>query len=251
MWFNYYATSIEKDQDFPINSAYSRERYGIIMSKINSTRSGCKDVFHAFLVQNAKYDGYLEFPRLNLETAIPNKLIPFSKAIRSIDTDAWVHFYEDDVAFERLWNQPHKYLPILKKFNGVISPDFSVYRDMPLAMQYWNIYRSRALAHWFQENGICVIPNIRFGDHRTYLPVCYGIKKHGVIAVGAHGCIKLREERSFFQAGLRSVVTELKPSAIIIYGAAPDTLFDEYRKEGIQIIPFYSEFMLSRKAVGA
>ena len=33
---------------------------GIILSERNSTRSGCKDVFHAFLVKNATYDGDLE-----------------------------------------------------------------------------------------------------------------------------------------------------------------------------------------------
>ena len=102
------------------------------MSKENNTRSGCKDVFRAFLVKNATYEGYLEIPCIKKTEEIPNRLIPFSKAVGSHDYDAWVHFYEDDVSFERLWNQPSKYLPILKKFKGVITPDFSVYRDMPL-----------------------------------------------------------------------------------------------------------------------
>ena len=97
------------------------------MSKENNTRSGCKDVFRAFLVKNATYEGYLEIPCIKKTEEIPNRLIPFSKAVGSHDYDAWVHFYEDDVSFERLWNQPSKYLPILKKFKGIITPDFSVY----------------------------------------------------------------------------------------------------------------------------
>ena len=68
------------------------------MSKENCTRSGCKDVFHAFLVKNATYDSPLEIPCLKAEMQKPNKLIAFSKAISSKDYDAWVHFYEDDVA---------------------------------------------------------------------------------------------------------------------------------------------------------
>ena len=80
------------------------------------------------------------------------KLIAFSKAIRSTDFDTWIHFYEDDVAFERIWNTPNKYLPIIKKFKGVITPDFSVYRDMPLVMQQWNIYRSRAIGLMLYHN---------------------------------------------------------------------------------------------------
>lgn len=34
------------------------------MSQINSTRSGCKDVFRAFLVKNATYSGEQEIPCL-------------------------------------------------------------------------------------------------------------------------------------------------------------------------------------------
>ena len=78
------------------------------------------------------------------------------------------HFFEDDYLFERLWRNPKIYLPILKQYNGVILPDFSLYRDMPLVMQLWNIYRSRAIGCWLQSNGIKVIPDVRFGDERTY-----------------------------------------------------------------------------------
>ena len=127
------------------------------MSKINCTRVGCRDVFHAFLVEKATYEGFLEIPKIDYGEFRPNRLITFSKAISSKDYNCWVHFYEDDVAFERIWNNPKKYLPILAKFNGVICPDFSLYRDMPLIMQYWNIYRSRAIGRWLQDNGVSTI----------------------------------------------------------------------------------------------
>lgn len=221
------------------------------MSKTNSTRSGCKDVFHAFLVKNASYDGELEIPCLKPEYQAPNKLISFSKAIGSSDHDAWVHFYEDDAAFVRIWNNPNKYLPILKKFNGVISPDFSVYRDMPLVMQHWNIYRSRAIGHWLQENGIPVIPNIRFGDERTFELACTGIQKHGTIAIGSHGCIKLLTDRGYFVDGLEYVVNKLEPRTIVVFGAAPDEIFARYKERGIVVLQFDSDFMKTRKAVNA
>lgn len=221
------------------------------MSRKNVTRSGCKDVFHAFLVKNATYDSPLEIPCLKREMRKPRNLIAFSKAVHSIDYDAWVHFYEDDVAFERLWNRPNTYLPILKKFQGVISPDFSVYRDMPLVMQQWNIYRSRAIGHWLQENGIPVIPNIRFGDDRTFELSCAGINKHGVIAVGSHGCMKLLCERNYFINGLKYVIGKLEPTTLVVYGATPDEVFVPYKELGIEILQFSSNFMQSRKAVGA
>jgi len=221
------------------------------MSKNNSARTGCKDVFHAFLVKNARYEGNLEIPCIEPEQTIPHKLIPFSKAIGKGDYNAWVHFYEDDVKFERLWNQPNRYLPIIKKYKGVISPDFSVYRDMPLVMQQWNIYRSRAIGHWLQENGIHVIPNIRFGDERTFELSCIGLKEHGIISVGSHGCIKISNEREYFKNGLEYAVKRLKPATIIVYGSAPDDIFSHYKEIGIEILQFDSDFMQSRKAVGA
>ncbi len=220
------------------------------MSQINSTRNGCKDVFHAFLVKNATYSGEQEIPCLKKETAVPNSLILFSKAISSDAFDSWVCFYEDDAAFERLWNNPQKYLPILKRFAGVISPDFSIYRDMPLVMQEWNVYRSRAIAHWLQENGIRVIPNIRWGDERTHELCCCGIQHGGTIAIGSHGCIKLLQEREPFKNGLDYVVRRIHPDNIVVYGKAPDDIFDKYRKADIIINQFESDFSIThRKAV--
>ncbi|MCF0137036.1 MAG: DUF4417 domain-containing protein [Oscillospiraceae bacterium] len=220
------------------------------MSKINSTRSGCKDVFRAFLVKNAHFDSDLEIPCIVPESSLPERMIPFSKAISNTDYDQWVHFYEDDAKFERIWNNPEKYLPILKKFKGAISPDFSLYRDMPLVMQQWNIYRGRAIGHWLQENGIPVIPNIRYGDSRTYPLSCAGVTKGGSIAVGSHGCIKLVRERKYFAQGLAYVVKTLEPKAIVVYGTAPDSVFGEYRRAGITIIQFDSDYAVSHdKAV--
>ena len=221
------------------------------MSKINSSRSGCKDVFHAFLVKNAQYDGHLEIPIIKHQDDIPNKLILFSKILGCKDYDQWVCFYEDDASFERIWNRPERYLPILSKFKGVITPDFSLYRDMPLVMQQWNIYRGRAIGHWLQENGIHVIPNIRWGDERTYNAACLGISQHSVIAVGSHGCIKLTEERKQFAKGLDYVISKLHPKIIVVYGTAPRSIFEKHEKSGIVIRQFNSEFDLSRKAVNA
>ena len=220
------------------------------MSKTNCTRSGCKDVFHAFLVKNAQFDTDLEIPRIAPESALPERLISFSKAVMGNDYDQWVHFYEDDANFERLWNKPNKYLPIFHKYKGVITPDFSLYRDMPLVMQQWNTYRSRAIGCWLQENGIPTIANVRWGDERTYDLCCAGVPKNSTIAIGSHGCIKLLQERPYFINGLDYAVRKLRPKAIIVYGTAPDYIFDKYRKQGIEILQFDSDYMVAHRKVG-
>ena len=211
------------------------------------------DVFHSYLVEEADYEGYIELPKIKTSNHIPTKLVPFSKAMSKSwnDFDCWVMFYEHDVKFERLWNNPKLYLKKLKKFKGVISPDFSLYRNMPLVMQQWNTYRSRALAVWLQKNDIELIPNVRFNDERTY-DFCFdGIEKLKTIAVGTHGCIKNKIDKDYFKKGIAELVKRLSPKTIIVYGATPDDIFKTYKDAGIEIISFESEFSKSRKQVVA
>lgn len=54
---------------------------------------------------------------------------------------------------------------------------------MPLSMQIWNTYRGKALAHWLQENGVEVIPNVRWGDERAFELACLGVESGKTIAV--------------------------------------------------------------------
>lgn len=219
------------------------------MSIKSSSRKSCKDVFNAFLVTFARYAGIYEFPCIDPAYEIPNKLISFSKCLSANDYNQWVHFYEYDYLFERIWNNPERYLKILKRFNGVILPDFSLYRDMPYVMQLWNIYRSRAIGQWLQKNGIKVIPNIRFADKRTYKICCDGIAKHSVIAIGTLGTIKNVENRNYLMEGLNVVVNTLEPAVIIIYGAAPNYIFERYRLAGVNIISFEPMTAISHKEV--
>lgn len=80
------------------------------MSKINSKRKSCKDVFNAFLVSVATYVGMYEFPKIRPTYYVPNRLIAFSKAISGKENNQWIHFFEDDYLFERIWRNPKRYL---------------------------------------------------------------------------------------------------------------------------------------------
>lgn len=160
-----------------------------------------------------------------------------------------MHFYEFDYLFERVWRNPRRYLPVLKRFNGVILPDFSVYRDMPFVMQLWNIYRSRAIGFWLQANGVKVIVNVRWGDKRTYRICCDGVSRGGSIAVGTNGSIGSIEDKRYFAEGLKAVVKRVSPSCIVVYGSAPDDVFAAYRDEGIEIVQFDCETTTVHKGV--
>lgn len=85
-----------------------------------------------------------------------------------------------------------------------------------------------------------------------YVPNCRQKCTSPIIAVGSHGCIKLLQERPYFINGLDYAVRTLCPKIIIVYGTAPDYIFDKYRKQGIKILQFDSDYMIAhRKAVGA
>lgn len=209
------------------------------------------DVFRSFLVEDTDYDGYIELPKIRTSNLLPDKIVPFSMAVsrKWKDFDCWVIFYEHDVKFERLWNNPKQYLERLKKFKGIISPDFSLYRNMPLVMQQWNTYRGRALAVWLQNNGVEVIPNVRFNDERTF-DFCFdGIEKFKTVAVGTYGCIKKRTDREYFRKGFLELVKRLSPKTIVVYGAIPDDILREHKD--IEFIRFGIDYWASQRQVTA
>ncbi len=206
-----------------------------------------KDVFNSFLVKNAMYDGDDEIPMIKTSELLPENLISFSKAKNRCSVNSWIHFYENDSVFECLWNNPQRYLAVAKRFRGIISPDYSLYYDMPLAVQKSNTYRGKALANWFQKNGVEVIPNVRWGDERTFDIACRGVEHNKTIAVGTHGCIKTRREKSMFINGFDYILNELEPQNVVVYGRMPDKIFCMAKLKGVNLLHFESEFGLSRK----
>ncbi len=121
---------------------------------------------------------------------------------------------------------------------------------MPLVMQFWNIFRGRAIGHWLQESGISIIPNVRWGDERTYEACCLGVPKNSIIAVGSHGCIKLLEEKRQFAKGLDHVVRRLGPKTIVVYGTVPESIFGKYKASGIRVLKFESDYMVAHRKEG-
>lgn len=112
-----------------------------------------------------------------------------------------------------------------------MSPDFSLYMDMPMAMKIWNIYRSRLIGQFLQDCGVCVIPTISWAEPETFSFCFAGIEKGSVVAVSTIG-VK-REEASFhvWKTGMDEMIHVLEPSAILVYGGEV-----EYDYKGIKVI---------------
>jgi len=218
--------------------------------KTNSVGSNIISPFKTELVKNAQFVGQYDFPSLKKANSIASKAIPFDKASKTTDKNQWVHFYTDDYRFERFWNDPNRYLAMLKGFAGVISTDFSMYMNMPLAMQIWNTYRNRAIVYWLQQNGIDVIPNVQWGDERTYSFCFDGIPKGSTVSISTNGCIQNKHDRYYFKKGLSKMLEIIKPTAIINYSSMPDDIFRPFIEQGYTFIHIENYFdTLRRKKV--
>ena len=101
-------------------------------------------------------------------------------------------------------------------------PNFSTYHIMPLPMQYWNLYRNRALACYWQHCGIDVIPRLQCGDPRTYDYAFEGLPIGGTYAVMNNGMMKMREDRYYFYEFLEIALDAVKPDVLVAYGTKID-----------------------------
>lgn len=129
-----------------------------------------------------------------------------------------VHFFLDDYQFQRLWNNPEKYLDKLSKYEAVLTPDFSPYSDMPMATQIFNHYRKHWLGRLMQEYGIKVIPTIRASrDERSLQWYLDGEPEGGVVCISSMWTAE-KEAREYFLREFNTMVETLKPQKIYVYG---------------------------------
>lgn len=217
-----------------------------------NNRNLIDDGFRADLVRTAEFCGVFELPVLAPPKpfVIPKDTIPFSLRNQTKDYSEFIIFYEHDIWFADLLTATDDYIDELRNFPGLISPDCSLYRDMPLVLQIANTYMNRAIGHYLQSKGLYVIPNVRWGDERSYttcvLPEKFaftGIPKHSIVSIGTYGCIQSRENKHYFREGLRAMLDELEPEIVLVYGGMPDSIFKEFsnRTKFIQYIDWISK----------
>lgn len=195
------------------------------------------DGFSAHLVIKSAFDGILEIPIIRKpdKIIVADEAIPFTKMHRTKDHSEFVVFYEHDLAFADVLTSTEDYLNELARFKGVVSPDCSLYRDMPLVLQAANTYMNRAVGSFLQNQGLYVVPNIRWGDERSFttseLPekiAFLGVERDSIVSIGTHGCCKAREDKHYLKAGLEAMLEELKPRVVLVYGPMPPAIFADY-----------------------
>ena len=212
---------------------------------MNKRRAIIDDGMNPELVYGADFDGYLGIPIIHRpnEFIIPTDIVPFTKRGRLEGSNVAVGFYEMDDEFSDVLIRPEEYIDEFKRNTFVtpeniklfISPDCSLYRNAPLAVQIANVYRNRAIGFYYQRNGAYVIPQIRWGNALTYttsvLPervAFLGVEKQSIVAIGTYGCFKTRDDKYHFEAGLAAMMETLEPRVVLVYGSMNEKVFGPY-----------------------
>lgn len=204
--------------DFEIDDGNERERTG--------------DAYNLTEYDPTRVEGAFDMPILKKCTHIPTDLISFNYMLTSEEYDCGIHFYIDDYQFERIWHDPYPYIEKLAEFDCVLTPDFSLYLDMPKAMMMWNVYRSKLIGQMCQDRGIKVIPTLQWAQPETFEWCFDGIPHGGTVSVSTIGVKNNAKALKIWYDGMDAAIERIKPKTIVLYGG----MLPEYDFGDIKVV---------------
>ncbi|MBF0778168.1 DUF4417 domain-containing protein [Streptococcus cuniculi] len=177
--------------------------------------------------------GKFNIPILEPVDHLPGKLQGFNYVLNKPDYVAGVHFFLDDYQFERIWQRPDFYIEKLVDFDCVLTPDFSLYLDMPVAMQVWNIYRSRLIGQIMQDYGIVVIPTVSWAYENSFEFCFDGLPQRSTLAISTIGVKQNKEQLEIWRKGVDEMIRQLSPKRLLVYGGKVD-----YDYQDVEVVYF-------------
>ena len=126
-----------------------------------------------------------------------------------------VHFFVDDIKLDRYYNDPDRYLSRLAQYPHLLTPDYSLYTDMPMAIQIYNTFKSRWCGAFWQENRLSVIPTVSWSTIDSFKFCFDGIEPGSVVAISSLGGLT---EKSLFLRGYFELIERIGPAQILCFG---------------------------------
>lgn len=207
-----------------------------------------RDVYLARVIEGARFtdDGYPIIEKWMVATELPEEISQWNCRSKVKHPEiTGMSFYCTDQYFQPIISNPHKYLDKLEVYKMIVGLDASPYDNMPPIVQCSQIFVNLAVTYYYGRNGLKVVPNVRLGHPMTYDSL--KAYPHGtLIAIGTNGFVYEKENRKIFLKQIILIVDELKPLGIIVYGTAPDELFEYPKKMGIPIY-VYESFIHKRR----
>lgn len=150
-----------------------------------------------------------------------------------------IHFFTYDWKFESVYEKAETTLEKLDQYFALLTPEFSMYYDMPLALQIYSTFKNRWCGAFWQKHGMRVIPTIAWGPPISYEFCFDGIEQGSIVAVSTY---TREDNREGFMHGYNKMLEVIKPSAILCYGEP----FEEMRGNIKVVSPFNHELLINQ-----
>jgi len=170
---------------------------------------------------HVRVDGPHQIPLLRGIDSLPSDfmLLSYSRKPRTARQGvSIIHFWESDRGFAGIFNNPVKAASSLAKFSFVTSPDPTLYSSHAAHMRLNTIWRSRAIASYFEFRGLNVIPQIRWTSDSDLDAALAGIRNGSVVAVSNHGCYRSTMSKKEFCRGLSRLIEQVAPTQLLLHG---------------------------------
>ena len=143
-------------------------------------------------------------------------LISFSDTKQEDEENAYktVHFFTYDWIFDKVYKKAADCAEKLKQYHALLSPDFSMFTDMPKALQIFSVFKNRWCGAYWQSLGLRVIPTISWGDESSFEFCFDGVEEGATVAVCTYYRENCEEE---FMLGYDRMLEVIKPSEILCY----------------------------------
>ncbi len=150
-----------------------------------------------------------------------------------------IHFFTYDWLFDVVYEKPEQAIEKLDQYYALLTPDFSVYWDMPKCLQIYSVFKNRWCGAYWQSLGKIVIPTICCSGESSY-DFCFdGIEEGSVVAISTYHREKYKNE---FMKSYNKMMQVIKPSAIICYGKQFNEMYGNIKS----IDPFDSKELIEK-----
>ena len=208
------------------------------------------DLMRYFLAGDAVEVGKYGFPQLEKENFIPEApVLPFNYLPSAMQRPpCWYHCFIADIQFNRLYRYIWRYKKILQYIKGLISTDFSLFRDYDEEIQIENCRKNRVMDYALQKLGVSILPTAGFAGESSFDWCFDGLPLNSTVAVTTN-CIGLDPEaKRLFVWGITTMIDKICPTAIVVCGKCPNWLLENYPAIKIIQIPSYSQIWNARRA---
>lgn len=193
--------------------------------------------------------GKYNFPQLARVNYLPEEPVYPFNYLKSTVTKGryWYHCFTAEKNFHRLYNSFSDYVELLQQTKGIISADFSLFRDYPEEILIDKCRANRLVDYALQRAGIPMIPTAGFAGESSWEWCFDGLPLNSTVAVTTNCLGRDREAHRLFVGGINTMIKKIHPIAIVVCGKVPSWM--QNRHPDIQIIHIqsYSEMWHERE----